>query len=232
MLFLVLLPLYLKKRAEEAKCKKTSRFLAVFSPFSVVFAVFYLSVGSFFAENEIMWTVAALLVGAGIAVCFICCIPLLIKERSMLPPASILLAAALQAAMLFSPEIGARTCLCSAVLLFVPILEAGSSLAEDISAKKTGRRVTAFICCVITAACIAFSGVTAYKYAENSFSYSVTEDKIAEYKKVGGTSVTFMVPPNDKYRYILPYDNEYHEYWFKKCYSLPEDVKIEYSQLN
>ena len=66
-----------------------------------------------------------------------------------------------------------------------------------------------------------------YGYKENSVIHRYNLNKIKEYKsnnEIG--KLVLKKLPNDKYRYIMIYESELHESYFKKYYDIPQDTSI------
>ena len=129
----------------------------------------------------------------------------------------------LQAAMLVSPLFGARTILCSAVLLFVPTAKNAAYLVGKLKNEKVK------IASASVAAALAFllfiPLISGYSENRKIQMYNI---KNASSCAENGGGLVYYYMPREQYRYVLPYDNSYHEYWFKKAYGLPESTEIIY----
>ena len=139
-----------------------------------------------------------------------------------------LLAAGLQAVMLISPEFGWRTLLVSIILLFVPALRCILRGAARI--KGRAKLVAKLVCAVAVFA--AFLNVLGLwqGYREN---YPVHEynDMMMERFVSGETDeVKLAYPINDRYRYVMPYENWYHMMRYMELWGLPKDMTVEFEK--
>lgn len=136
-----------------------------------------------------------------------------------------LVPAVLQGAMLISPLNGARTVLCSVVLIFIPTARDGVFLLRELK-----QRVPALASVCVIAALVAVAGLCAPRitgYAKNRNIQTYNMQNVSICKENGGELVYYYMPVEDC-RYVLPYDNAYHQYWFKSAYGLPNDTVIRY----
>lgn len=172
-------------------------------------------------------------------------------------------AAALQLAMLLSPEIGPRTVLCSCILIMIPTAELAAesvklraelalpayglllflvTLPGIITTAVAGAAVVAAVVSTLCrksgyakAALLVLLAVLAADrlytivcgYRENYPVHERNAESVAEYKENGG-ELTIYYLKNADFKYIMPYENAYHEYWFKRCFGIDENAAIVY----
>ncbi|MBO4217682.1 MAG: hypothetical protein J5940_07030 [Clostridia bacterium] len=65
-------------------------------------------------------------------------------------------------------------------------------------------------------------------YRENYPVHLKNAESVEEYKESGGDTLTLYYLKDPDFKYIMPYENGYHEYWFKRCYGIDENAKIVY----
>lgn len=230
-LLLISLPIYLLSKARELNMKRTAAFSAMLIPFSLASCIFYVYLLLSDSGNELLWGLAFGTTGLSCVFMLLLMLVIFIGHRDFLPPAFCLLAAALQVAMFLSPEIGARTCLCSALLLFVPICGAVSHLVCLAFDKKALKCVAAVLC---VALCLVSSYVMLFradKYVENTVAYEYNEEYVEKYKNGETEQLVFIMPDNNLYRYILPFDSPYFEMWYKLSNGIPQDAPMYYDFL-
>ncbi len=230
-LLLVSVPVYLLIKTRELKMKRLSVFAMLLTPFSVLSCAFYVYMLLSGSGSELLWGMAFGVTGLACVLMLALMLVIFIKHRDFLPPAFCLLAAALQAAMFLSPEIGARTCLCSALLLFVPICCAISHIV-CLACEKRYSGIIAVVLCVC--ACLTAVYVMVYradKYVENTVAYKYNDEYAEKYKNGETEKLVFIMPDNNLYRYILPYDSPYFEFWYKKCHEIPDEAEFYYDFL-
>ncbi len=230
-LLLITVPIYLLIKARELKMKRASAFSAVLIPFSMLSCAVYVCL--LLSDSESKPLFGAVFAVTGLSCVLMLCLMLavFIKHRDFLPPAFCLLAVALQSGMLLSPEIGARTCLCSALLLFVPVCCALSRIV-CLACEKRNTKIAASLLCVcacLTAVCV--MAFRADKYVENTVAYEYNEEYVEKYKNGETEKLVFIIPDNDLYRYILPYDSSYFEFWYKQCHEIPAEAEVYYDSL-
>ena len=222
-LLLLTLPLYVYRKLKAQGNKKWAGFMRITAICSAVGWLFYVALLISHTGKALFWQVTFLYLGACCIAMLLGMLVLFIRNTDFLAPAFCALAAVLQLAMLFSPEIGARTCLCSAVLLFVPVASACSSLLESISKKRAAAMLAA-----LAVVSVGFMTFRAQRYLENSKAHAQTRENLEGF--TAGEELVFVIPKHDRYRYVLPYDSTYFEYWYKMCHHLPEDTVIKYEQ--
>lgn len=224
-LLLLSLPMYTHKKLKAPGKEKWARFMKIVAIASFVGVILYAILLLSHTGRAIFWQLAFLYLGACCVLMFVGMLAVFISRVDFLAPAFCALAAVLQLAMLISPEIGARTCLCSAVLLFVPVASACSSLLEHTSQKK----ISAFAIAFFMVLSVGFMSLRAARYVENSKAYAKTRENLEGFS--AGEELVFVIPRHDRYRYVLPYDSGYFEYWYKMCHHLPTDTVIRYEEL-
>lgn len=225
---LLLLPTYLLLKARELNMKRTAVCAAIVAPLCYASAAFYVYLLSVHSSNGLLWGAAFGATGLCCVLCLGVMAVIFVGHRDFLPPAFCLLAAVLQLAMLLSPEIGARTCLCSALLLFVPICCAGSYLLCRIAQKKAGKAVAAVLCCVLCLVGTYAMAFRADKYLENTAAYEYNDQYVEKFKAGETEKLVFIMPDNNLYRYILPFDSSYFEFWYKQCHGIDPEAEFFY----
>lgn len=223
-LLLLTLPLYALRKLKAEKKERWVPFAGITAICSAVGCLLYIALLVSHTDKTLLWQGTFLYLGACCVAVFLCMLVLFVGSTDFLAPAFCALAAVLQLAMLISPEIGARTCLCSSVLLFVPVASACSSILENIPTRK----LSAFVIAVFMVISVGFMSLRAARYVENSKAYAKTRENIESF--TAGEELVFFIPRHDRYRYILPYDSGYFEYWYKMCHHLPAETVIRYEQ--
>lgn len=223
-LLLLSLPMYTHKKLKAQGKEKWARFMKIVAIASFVGVILYAILLLSHTGRAVFWQLTFLYLGACCVLTLVGMLAVFVSRVDFLAPAFCALAAVLQLAMLISPEIGARTCLCSSVLLFVPVASACSSILEHIPQKK----ISAFVVAVFMVISVGFMSLRAARYVENSKAYAKTRENLEGFS--AGEELVFFIPRHDRYRYILPYDSTYFEYWYKMCHHLPADTVIKYEQ--
>ena len=195
------------------------------------------------------------------------CVAFTIADGRYTAAFAAVMAAALQFAMLLSPEMGPRTVLCSVILLMIPTAEFASDLlipcggrtfptllffaAVLFAATLPGILTSAAVLALALAAVVMHLSEKTRKYAVFALALTVlliSADRmwtfvcgygtnypvhemnaanVANYKKGDGEIEVYYLKDPD-FKYIMPYENGYHEYWFKRCYGIDEETKIVY----
>ncbi|MBQ5809390.1 MAG: hypothetical protein IIW21_06505 [Clostridia bacterium] len=228
---LTVLPIYLLIKARELGMLRTAFFAAALIPFSVLSCAFYVYLLYANSGSSLLWGLAFGVTGLSCVAMLCLMIPIFIRNRDFLYPAFCLLAAALQVAMFLSPEIGARTCLCSALLLMVPVSGALSRIACLACEKKCARLCACIICACVCLIAVFQMAYRADKYVENTVAYEYNDMYVEKYKNGETEKLVFIMPDNNLYRYILPYDSSYFEFWYKQCHEIPTEAEFYYDFL-
>ena len=175
----------------------------------------------------------------------------------------LVMAAALQCAMLLSPEMGPRTVLCSCILIMITTAEQATesvklraelalpayglllflvTLPGVITTAAVGAAVVAAVVFTLcrrngyakAALLVLLAVLTADRlytivcgYRENYPVHERNAESVAEYKENGGELTVYYLK-NADFKYIMPYENAYHEYWFKRCFGIDENAAIVY----
>ena len=69
------------------------------------------------------------------------------------------------------------------------------------------------------------------KYIENTVAYEYNDMYVEKYKNGETEKLVFIMPDNNLYRYILPYDSSYFEFWYKQCHEIPNEAEFYYDFL-
>lgn len=82
--------------------------------------------------------------------------------------------------------------------------------------------------------CLSFSHIAqnAYGYYQNLDTHNKNKAAVQQYLKSGGENLTLYVLPNPDFKYTMPYDDNYHLYWYKIINDLPENTEIVFTELN
>lgn len=230
-LLLISVPVYLLIKARELKMKRLSVFAALLIPFSALACAFYIYLLLSNSGSSLLWGMAFAVTGLSCVLMLCLMLVIFIKHRDFLSPAFCLLAAVLQMAMFLSPEIGARTCLCSALLLLVPVCCAVSRIV-CLACKRKGLKVLACALCVCASLISVYvMAFRAQKYVQNTVAYEYNDMYVEKYKNGETDKLVFIMPDNNLYRYILPYDSSYFEFWYKQCHGIPNEAEFYYDFL-
>ena len=140
----------------------------------------------------------------------------------------------LQAAMLVSPVYGPRTLLCSEIMLFVPTAKNFIEIrkcASSISAVlKRETLISAISSAVAVAAVVLLTVPTAVGYIKNNNIQKYNMQNVAQCLENSETDLTIYYLPERNFKYTMPYDSTYHEYWFCEAFGIGHDVNITYAE--
>ena len=137
----------------------------------------------------------------------------------------------LQAAMLISPIYGERTVLVSAVMMLVPAAKNIIRTKDGLTPLLSGgaQRAAAISATVVLLVLVAARQIPMIAgYAQNKKIYDINEQNAAECVANGDAEMTFYRAKNNICRYTLPYDDPYHEYWFKVAHGMNPAVEFVY----
>lgn len=233
---LTVLAVYAAVAAKRRGMERTARTAGFLLPVSFLAVLHFLVLRLTGSDDTVAWGESFALTGFSLLA--VLCLYLLVffaRDKTFYPPAFLLLACALQGAMLFSPEIGQRTSLSSSLLLIVPVAEAAGVLFEEGLRKGTAARIlTAGCLAAVCAAQLLCGADTARRYLENVPAYRENARCVEEWKAANDPDapLIFVHPRNEQYHYILPYESPYHAMWYKILNGIPQETEIRYDWMN
>ncbi len=223
----VFVVMYFVKKAKDSISGKRSGFVfgAVITGISTVF---YVILAPFSNKTPMILLAAILCACVPLAVCFVYTVREYLHGEDDESVFFLLLAAALQAVMLISPEFGYRTLLISLILMFVPTLKCIVSVSHMVKCK--AKKASGAICALIVVASFSNQIILGIGYMENYPVHEYNAEMMEKYVSGEIDELKLAYPLNDRYKYTMPYETWYHMMRYMQLYGLPKDMVVEYEK--